>query len=152
MFVNDMRPSTETHMSLYRHLGRLFYAISAADGVVRAEEKQALTKMITDRWLEVDDYLDEFGTDCAHYIGIVFDWLIETRPSPEQCFELFLAFRRKHPELFSPSTKKLIWKTADAIAASFAGRNKQELVMLTRLSASLKNDDSPVGNINEHRL
>ena len=43
------------------------------------------------------------------------------------------------PDLnLSTQIKKMILKTADAIAASFSGKNKSELIMLARLNLKLK--------------
>lgn len=138
-----MRASSEIHMSLYRHLGRLFYAISAVDGIVRSKEKHELQRIITSEWLGVDTYTDESNVDCAHYIGLTFDWLTETNASPEECFRMFTEFFRRHQELFPKPVKDLIWKTADRITVATGGRNKSELVTLDRLKNVLEQSAIP---------
>ncbi len=122
---------------LYQKLGELFYAIAAADNVIRPAEVDALRSLIQSHWKDVDQLEDEFHTDAAYQIEIVFDWLEDKHLDANDCFEDFKEFKNEHPKLFNDSLNQLIWKTADAIAGSFAGRNKAELIMLTKLKSVL---------------
>jgi hypothetical protein len=132
-----MKNSREKYLALYRHLGRLFYAIAAADGNVRPEEALKLKQLITEYWLPVEDSVDDFGTDCAHYIGIVFDWLSETKAPAKECMAAFMKFRKSNPGLFNERIVELTWKTADRIASTYSARNKHELIMLEELRSGL---------------
>lgn len=118
----------------YRSLGHLFYAIASADKKIRKEEIDTLNKTVKELWLSVDDYTDNFGTDSAYQIEVVFDWLLEEGVSSEDCFKNFKAFYEENTSLFNPKIKHLIIETADKIANSVAGRNKAELVVLANLS------------------
>ncbi|MFO7721063.1 MAG: hypothetical protein R6W85_11545 [Gillisia sp.] len=122
---------------LYQNLGKLFYAIAAADKVVHEEEKKTLKNIVRSEWLDVDDFKDEYGTDAAYLIEIIFDWLDENQPSAFSAFNDFKDFKKDNEKFFTPGIKKLIWKTADQIAASFSGKNKSELIMLSQLKAIL---------------
>lgn len=122
---------------LYQKLGELFYAIAAADNVIRSAEVDALRTLVQTHWKDVDQLEDEFHTDAAYQIEIVFDWLEDKHLDPNECFEDFKEFKNEHPSLFNDSLNELIWRTADAIAGSFAGRNKAELIMLAKLRTVL---------------
>lgn len=122
---------------LYQNLGKLFYAIAAADKVVSEEEKDTLKNIVKEDWVNVDDFKDDYGTDAAYLIEIIFDWLDENQPSAFSAFNDFKDFKKDHEEFFTPAIKKLIWKTADQIASSFSGKNKSELIMLSQLKAIL---------------
>ncbi|MFN4763038.1 hypothetical protein ACKGJN_07955 [Gillisia sp. Q332] len=122
---------------LYQNLGKLFYAVAASDKVVREEEKNALKNIVKEEWLDVDDFKDEYGSDAAYLIEIIFDWLDENEPSAFSAFNDFKDFKKDHEEFFTPGINKLIWKTADQIASSFSGKNKSELIMLSELKAIL---------------
>lgn len=122
---------------LYQNLGKLFYAVAASDKVVREEEKKTLKNIVKEDWLKVDDFKDEYGSDAAYYIEIIFDWLDENQPPAFNAFDDFKNFKKENEELFTPAIKKLIWKTADQIASSFSGKNKSELIMLSQLKAIL---------------
>lgn len=118
----------------YQNLGKLFYAIAMADHSVHMKELEKLNEVVKDHWLEVDDIEDEFGTDAAFQIETVFDWLLEYEKDEEENYEEFEQFYMEHKILFTPKIKQLIMSTARAIAASFYGSNKAELVLLGRLT------------------
>ena len=105
----------------YQKMGELFYAIAAADKVVRKTEYDMLKKIVSEQWKDLDDYEDPFHTDAAYQIEVVFDWFDYEQLDANDCFDSFA------------ERKKLIWKTANAIAGSFAGKNKSELIMLAKL-------------------
>lgn len=121
----------------YQNLGKLFYAIAASDKVVKKEEIDTLKGIVEQEWVQIDDYQDEFGTDTAYQIEIIFDWLEENQPDAFLSFKEFSDFKKEHENLFNNKINTLILKTADAIAASFAGKNKSELIMLSKLKSIL---------------
>ncbi len=117
----------------YQALGKLFYAVAMADKHVRPVEVQRLRKYVRKYWLEVDQFEDEFNTDSAYQIEIVFDWLEEEDKNGEDYFKDFEEFYKNHTSKFSPEIKSLILDTAEAIAGSFAGKNKSELLLIFKL-------------------
>lgn len=117
----------------YQNLGKLFYAVAMADHSVHMKELEKLNEVVSDHWLDVDDIEDEFGTDSAHQITTVFDWLLEYEKDGEEIYEEFEEFYTDHKTLFTPKVKALTMSTSRAIATAFAGSNKAELVMLGRL-------------------
>lgn len=123
-------PSIE---KLYQNLGKLFYAIAAADNEIHKEEIDTLKEIVEKDWVKVDDLKDEFGTDAAYLIEFIFDWLDENNPPAYMAFYEFKEFREENDHFFTPAIKDLIWKTADSIAASFEGRNPEEKSMLSKL-------------------
>lgn len=127
-------PSVE---KLYENLGKLFYAIAAADKVIHEEEIKTLEKIVKDDWVKVDDLKDEFGTDEAFYIEIMFDWMQENSPPAFQAFYEFKEFKDENEKLFTPKIKKLTLKTAESIARSFKGKDPAEETMLSKLKEIL---------------
>ena len=122
----------------YQTLGKLFYAVAMADKNVRPIEVAKLREAVRSNWLPVDDIEDEYGTDAAYQIEIVFDWLQAQEEDGGIYFEEFKTFYEEHPELFTRELASLIWKTADSIAFSFAGKNKSELILLAKLKMVLQ--------------
>lgn len=133
-----MRPSEKIGNELYQNLGKLFYAIAMADKKVVQEEVKKLKEDVRKYWLSVDDIEDEFGTDAAFQIEIVFDWLQNEELESQLYFEEFMDFYKAHPLKFNDRIKELIWLTADDIASSFAGKNKSELILLGKLKMVLQ--------------
>ena len=123
----------------YQNLGKLFYSIAIADKKVHATEVKKLREAVDKQWLDVDKVTDEFGTDAAYQIEIIFDWLLEQEEKESDTyFEEFRSYYKENTSEFTDSIKGLIWKTADGIAASFSGKNKSELVLLAKLKSLLQ--------------
>lgn len=125
-------------LSFYRLLGKVFYATAKADGVVHEQEIATLKQIVRDRWLDVEDTTDEFDSDAAYQIEIVFDYLVENDSEEENVLEDLEEFKSIHSSLFTPEISKLIMDTASDIAASFAQSNKSEVVFLSELFLVLK--------------
>ncbi|MCX7546718.1 hypothetical protein OS188_01990 [Xanthomarina sp. F1114] len=134
-----MKSKNSLNVSFYEVLGKLFYAVAAADGVVELSEVNKLKEIIREEWLPVDESEDAFQTDAAFQIEVVFDWLnAQNNLNSEALFKEFVTYKNEQAHFFSPIIKKLIIKTAHAIAASFSGKNKSELIILARLEMELK--------------
>ncbi len=133
-----MKNTAKTMKELYQSLGKLFYAIAMSDGSVHANEWDKVKEIVKDDWLYVDDFKDRFGTDAANQIEIVFDWLLEYEKTSKACFEEFKDFYEAHPHAFSKEIKSLAMKTANSIANSYAGKNKNELVLIAKLGLLFK--------------
>ncbi|KKL73360.1 hypothetical protein LCGC14_2075700 [marine sediment metagenome] len=130
-------PKEKIGNELYQNLGKLFYAVAMADKKVVPKEVEKLKEDVRKYWLEVDAIEDEFGSDAAYQIEIVFDWLQNEEEESQFYFDEFVDFYKEHPSRFDPKIKELILKTADDIASSFAGRNKSELILLSKLESLL---------------
>ncbi len=123
----------------YQKMGELFYAIAAADNVVRKAEFSALKNIVAEEWKDLDKYEDAFHTDAAYQIEVVFDWFDYEQLDAQDCFDSFAEYKKENPKLFTPKRNALIWETAEAIANAFAGKNKSEVIMLAKLKMLLKN-------------
>lgn len=135
----DMKLSKKQSLTeeFYSSIGKLFYAVAASDKVVRAEEIRTLKELVKEKWVPVDNATDKYGTDEAYKIEIAFDWLQENEPEAAWAFNEFEEYKKEHQKAFTPEINQLIWETADAIAASFSGKNKSELIMLSKLKILL---------------
>lgn len=117
----------------YQNLGKLFYAVAMADNNVRPVEIKRLRKYVRQHWLDIDEIEDEFHTDAAYQIEIVFDWLNGEEKDGEEYFKEFKEFYKEHPEKFTEPIKKLVVETAESIAKSFAGKNRSEMLAIFKL-------------------
>ena len=134
-----MKPSQNTIISFYENLGKLFFAIAAADNIVEEVEFNVLKKIVKDKWTKIDPVDDDFHSDAAYQIETVFDWLNnESFLNSETCYNEFIDFKKEHPSLFTEEIKSLIIKTATKIAASVADLNKSELKLVAKLSLELE--------------
>lgn len=133
-----MKATDELMTRFYQHLGELFYAVAKVDGVVRKEEETALKEAVINEWKDLEDSEDEFHTDAAYRIEVVFDSLNDGFSESEEWFDDFKLFKKTHEHLFTPEVNELIMRTAENIASSFANMNKSELTILTQLHMLLK--------------
>lgn len=129
-----MMSTTEKYEILfYQNLGQLFYAIAAADKEVRKEEYNALKRIILDHWKSFEEAQDDYQEPFGYQMEVVFEWFDYERMDAQDCFNSFCDYAKEHPKIFSEEKRLLIIKTAEAITNSFAGINKSELIMLTKL-------------------
>lgn len=126
----------------YQKVGNLFFAVAMADGSVHRKEVDKLKSFVTEKWLPLDDIEDEFGTDAAYQVEIVFDWLVENEKTSAECFTDFTDFYKEHKNVFSDKVKALVFETANAIAYSFSGKNKAELVLLGKLQLLFHSEET----------
>lgn len=136
-----METQKQLSLKFYQNLGKLFYAIAAVDKEVRESETSKLKECVRKLWLNVDDLEDSFGTDAAYQIEIVFDWLhSDDELNSKACYDDFVNFKNDHKDLFSKNIKRRILQTANAIAESFSGKNKSELILLAKLNNDLNDE------------
>lgn len=135
------KPIKMTH-TFYQNLGKLFYAIAAADKNVETIEFDKLKEIVKSQWLDIDELDDDFGSDAAYQIEFIFDWLNrEDNLDVDNCYNDFVSYKNAQKHLFTQPVKKLILQTSNAIASSFAGKNKSELIILAKLDLELKKNN-----------
>ncbi len=117
----------------YQKLGYLFYSIAYADRKVSEPEKSTMLSMIVEDWLSLDETTDPYGTDSAYQIHILFDFLTEKGFDSENAYVIFERYFKNHMEVFDDDIIDRIFHTAERIAQSLNGRNKSEVLALTRL-------------------
>lgn len=132
-----MDATDKPKLLFYQKMGELFYAIAAADKVVKDEEYQALKDLVSSEWKSLDNSKDPFHSDAVSQIEVVFDWFDYEQLDANECFDSFADYKKENPSLFTKERKELIWQTSNAIASAFAGKNKSELIMLAKLKRIL---------------
>ncbi len=132
--------SESTQVIFYQKLGELFYAVAASDKVVRKKEFAALKKLVETDWASSEARKDEFGSDIIYQMEIIFDGYDYRQEDAGVRFDDFRDYYRAHKKLFTPKKKQLIWKTVNAIASAFAGKNKAEVIMLSQLLLLMQDD------------
>lgn len=134
-----MKKPIKTTLRFYQNLGKLFYAIAAVDKNVETIEFDKLKEIVKSQWLDFDDLNDAFDSDAAYQIEFVFDLLNrEENLDSKNCYNDFVTYKNTQKHLFTQPVKKLILETSIAIASSFSGRNKSELILLAKLEIELK--------------
>jgi hypothetical protein len=130
--------TTMQKIEFSKNLARLFYAIAASDKRVRKTEIKTLKKLIWTDWSDLLDSKNNKQFDQHYQIELEFDRLVEEQPDPNNCFDDFVNYKLANQEQFNQNILELIWKTANSIAISFSGKNKSELILLTKLKMNLQ--------------
>ncbi len=125
-----MNTDKATLYDFHQALGQLFYAIALSDKVLREEEMAMLDKMINSEWLPIDKN--------AGQVRMTFNKVKEQGKTAQECMEAFESFYQTHKNLFREEVLERVWKSVNSIASACAGKNKSELVMLSKLSVILK--------------
>ncbi|WP_452228062.1 MULTISPECIES: hypothetical protein [unclassified Lacinutrix] len=121
--------------TFFKNLGKLFYAIAASDKKVEVLEIESLKEIIQSQWLPMAS-LDPVA---VQQIESTFNTLQEEDyQNTEALYQDFVTYKKEETHLFTNSIKSLILQTSNAIASSFSGRNKSELIMLAKLEMELK--------------
>lgn len=126
------------YQDLYTGLGYLFYSVAASDGRIPKAETGRLKELIERHWLPYENSRDEFGTDAAYYIDIIFDYAVDQELPAEDAYSNFLEVHAEHKALFDDDLKRLVERTASGIAEAMAGVNKSERAVLDRLHRFLQ--------------
>ena len=121
----------------YKELGRLLYAIAAADGNISEKEVATLKRIVSEQLVPQEVTTDHFGTDQAYITEFEFDVLADRNASVEGAFDSFILYMSRHRNDLSPERKRSIYECADAVASAFHGRNGHELPLLKELHKHL---------------
>jgi glycosidase len=132
-----MKSNIKTTETFYHNLGKLFYAVAFADKTVRKEEVETLREYVKKHWLSYDDLKDVFDSDAAHLIEIVFEGVQAFEETSKDMLNAFISYKNQQPHLFTEKVNQLIIETSKAIAYSYAGINKSELVIISQLEIEL---------------
>ncbi len=117
----------------YRHLAHLFYAFAASDRHIVLEEKKSIVSSVEENW---DFHFETF--DAKEIIYETLRKLIEGKLDSNMAFVSFEHYYEHNKNNFSPDLKQRILSASDRITRSFSGRNKSELIMLSRLHLLFK--------------
>jgi len=117
----------------YKELGRLLYAIAAADGKVSTKEIDTLKWVVKDLLVPVEASTDHFGTDQAFVTEFEFDTLMDRGMSSANAYESFSTYFSEHRYHLGRERKELIYTCADAVANAMHGVNAKELPILIEL-------------------
>lgn len=121
----------------YKELGRLLFAIAAADGKVSPKEVDTLKWVVKDLLAPVESGTDHFGTDMAFVTEFEFDTLLERGMSSDDAYASFSAYIVEHRYHLDRERRELIYICADAVANAVHGVNAKELSLLIDLHRKL---------------
>jgi hypothetical protein len=117
---------------LYSTLGKLFYGVACMDKRLHQEEVERFEEALKRYWSFTVTDSDSIENEIM-LISRGFTEAAENRLSGESCLESFKKYFTSNNILFTREIREKIFKIANSIANSVAGRNKAELIYLAKL-------------------
>ena len=130
--MKEISSLTTQSIEFFTHLSYLFYAIAASDKNISRKEKEEIISVVDKNW-----YKKNGSINSKEIIYSTLKKLIAEKTKSESAFEAFLDYQKANPSLFDPTIKKMVMESAYDIANSYAGRNKSELLFLSKLHQQL---------------
>lgn len=121
----------------YKELGKLLYAIAAADNNISDAERKSLGKEITERLLHKERSTDSYGTSKAWDTQFSFETTEDQGATADEAFHEFLGYIKSYKNELSEDEVDICLKLADHIADSYHHINKKENKLLAQLRQSL---------------
>ncbi len=121
----------------YNELGKLLFAIAAADNTITVAERKSLGKEITERLLHKENATDPYGTSKAWDTQFSFETTEDQGTSADEAFDEFLSYIKAYKNELSEDEVDICLKLADHIADSYHHINKKENKLLAQLRQSL---------------
>lgn len=112
----------------YKELGKLVYAVAAADGVIQPEEREQLHQFVLKEMASHEASVDSSGMNQAFYVDFEFDATEEKHPSSEVVIKSYARFVHNNfesndSELISNSLKLL-----EAVALAYTKKNEKNII------------------------
>lgn len=124
----------------YKELGRLLYAIAAADGRIQRKERGTLRWVVKDLLVPVESGTDHHGTDTAYITEFEFDVLAERQATSDEAFDSFIAYMAGHHHDLGEERRELVLTCAEAVAHAWHGVGAKELPLLIELNRHLRQE------------
>lgn len=121
----------------YKELGRLLYAIAAADGKVTRKEVDTLKWVVKDLLVPVEAGTDHHGTDQAFITEFEFETLMDRGMTSEEAYTSFAAYMDGHRHHLPEEKRELIFNCAGSVARAMHGVNAKERSLLNDLHRRL---------------
>lgn len=112
----------------YIAITKLFYAFSMVDRSMSIEEKKEIVWSVKDDWAT-----NEYGFNSEELIYETMRHLIKEKFSADKAYEDFKDFFNNNLNLFNNQTNELLKEACNKICYALNGRNKSELILLTKL-------------------
>jgi hypothetical protein len=121
----------------YRELGKLLYAIAAADNNITSAERKSLSNEITQRLLHKERSTDAYGTNKAWDTQFSFETTEDQGTTVDEAFDEFLDYIKTYKNQLKEDEVDICLKLADHIADSYHHINKKENKLLAQLRQAL---------------
>jgi tellurite resistance protein len=125
------------HKRFYKELGKLLYAVAAADGKIHPNEVAKIRQVVREEVVPVESSHDQFGTDNAYYAEFEFEMLSDRDFPAADAYHSFTQYLKEYQGKIDAEMKKLCLDAAVKVAEATHGINKSESAYLSDLKKQL---------------
>lgn len=133
----------------YKELGKLVYAVAAADGTIQQEERDILREMVVKELAAREKNVDSSGMNKAFYVDFEFDALEETQPALPALIQSFNHFVQRNAE---PQDKDLLERSVrllEKVAYAYTHQKEKDIldVVKEQLHPYLQHSSSEISHL-----
>lgn len=112
----------------YKELGKLVYAVAAADGSVQPEEKEKLHQFVLKEMAYHEHSVDSSGMNQAFYVDFEFDTTEEKHPPANEIIKSYVRFVHSNHESNDENLIKNSMKLLEAVALAYSKKNEKNII------------------------
>lgn len=118
-------------------MGKVLYAIAAADGKIHPAEVARLRTLVREEVAPVESSQDQFGTDNAYYVEFEFETLADRNFPAADAYHSFKTYVKEYEGKIDPVMKQTCLSAARKVAGAVHGVNRAESAYLSDLESLL---------------
>lgn len=112
----------------YKELGKLVYAVAAADGVIQPEERDKLHQFVLKEMASNETSVDSSGMNQAFYVDFEFDATEEKHPSDSEIIKSYSRFVHNNYESNDGPLIANSLKLLEAVALAYTKKNEKNII------------------------
>jgi len=120
----------------YKELGKLVYAVAAADGAIQPEEKEKLHQFVLKEMAYHEHTVDSSGMNQAFYVDFEFDSAEEKHSDTGEIIKSYSRFVHSNFESNDEPLIKNSLKLLEAVALAYSKRNEKNIIDTVRQEMS----------------
>jgi hypothetical protein len=112
----------------YKELGKLVYAVAAADGAVQPEEKDKLHQFVLKEMAFHESTVDSSGMNQAFYVDFEFDETEGKHPAANEIIKSYTRFVHANYESKDAELIKNSLKLLETVALAYSKKNEKNII------------------------
>ena len=112
----------------YKELGKMVYAVAAADGAIQEEEREKLHEFVLKELAYNEQSSDSSGMNKAFYVDFEFDATEEKHPPINDVIKSYVRFVHANYEPKDDELIKNSVKLLESVAVAYSKKKEKEII------------------------
>lgn len=117
----------------YKELGKLVYAVAAADGAIQVEERDKLHQFVLTEMANHEETTDSSGMNQAFYVDFEFDAAEEKHLTSNEIIMSYVKFVQSNYESSDGLLINNSLKLLEAVASAYSKKNEKNVIDIVRM-------------------